>query len=126
MCLGGILYLTFEYGKYLSELGKLIILVLITATFTSLGKYFEMAKKSLKRWIKLHSIFYGFSATFSICTYAFFLTMKISTFVKIFITVILGVAIILLARRFKITPHRAPTHRILPKSSTLIQTKITS
>ncbi len=37
----GIGYLAAEYVRYLSEVGKLISLLLTVAMFASLGKYFE-------------------------------------------------------------------------------------
>lgn len=40
-CLTGIGYLAAEYVKYLSEVGKLVSLLLTTAMFAFLGKYFE-------------------------------------------------------------------------------------
>ncbi len=41
MCLSGVLYLAVGYIKYLSDLGKLAILILMAAMFASFGKYFE-------------------------------------------------------------------------------------
>ena len=41
LCLAGIIYLAAEYVKYLSEVGKLIALLLTTGIFGFLGKYFE-------------------------------------------------------------------------------------
>ena len=40
-CLAGIGYLAAEYVKYLSEVGKLVSLLLTLGLFTFLGKYFE-------------------------------------------------------------------------------------
>jgi hypothetical protein len=40
-CLAGIGYLAAEYIRYLSELGKLLALLLAVGTFAFLGKYFE-------------------------------------------------------------------------------------
>ena len=40
-CLAGIGYLAAEYVKYLSEVGKLVSLLLTTGMFASLGKYFK-------------------------------------------------------------------------------------
>jgi hypothetical protein len=40
-CLAGIGYLAAEYIRYLSELGKLLALLLAVGTFGFLGKYFE-------------------------------------------------------------------------------------
>jgi hypothetical protein len=41
LCVAGIIYLAAEYVKYLSEVGKLIALLLTTGMFGFLGKYFE-------------------------------------------------------------------------------------
>ena len=41
LCLAGIIYLAAEYVQYLSEVGKLIALLLTTGIFGFLGKYFE-------------------------------------------------------------------------------------
>lgn len=41
LCVAGLIYLTIEYIMYLSEMGKLAILVLITIMFASFGKYLE-------------------------------------------------------------------------------------
>jgi len=40
-CLAGIGYLAAEYVKYLSEVGKLVSLLLTVGLFSFLGKYFE-------------------------------------------------------------------------------------
>ncbi len=40
-CLAGIGYLAAEYVKYLSEVGKLVSLLLTVGMFSFLGKYFE-------------------------------------------------------------------------------------
>ena len=40
-CLAGIGYLAAEYVKYLSEVGKLVSLLLTVGMFGFLGKYFE-------------------------------------------------------------------------------------
>ena len=40
-CLAGVGYLAAEYVKYLSEIGKLVALLLTTGMFAFLGKYFE-------------------------------------------------------------------------------------
>jgi len=40
-CLAGIGYLAAEYVKYLSEVGKLLSLLLTVGMFSFLGKYFE-------------------------------------------------------------------------------------
>jgi len=40
-CLAGIGYLAAEYVKYLSEVGKLVSLLLTVGMFACLGKYFE-------------------------------------------------------------------------------------
>ena len=40
-CIAGVGYLAAEYVKYLSEPGKLGCLLLATAMFALLGKYFE-------------------------------------------------------------------------------------
>ncbi len=41
LCLAGVGYLAAEYVKYLSEPGKLGSLLLMVATFSLLGKYFQ-------------------------------------------------------------------------------------
>ena len=41
LCLSGVGYLAAEYVKYLSEVGKLVSLLLMMGMFASLGKYFE-------------------------------------------------------------------------------------
>ncbi len=41
LCLAGIGYLAAEYVKYLSEVGKLVSLLLTVGMFGFLGKYFE-------------------------------------------------------------------------------------
>jgi len=41
LCVAGIGYLAAEYVKYLSEIGKLVALLLTVGMFASLGKYFE-------------------------------------------------------------------------------------
>ena len=41
LCLAGIGYLAAEYVKYLSEVGKLVSLLLTVGMFSFLGKYFE-------------------------------------------------------------------------------------
>jgi len=41
LCLAGISYLAAEYIRYLSEIGKLLSLLLTTGMFAFLGKYFE-------------------------------------------------------------------------------------
>ncbi len=41
LCVAGIGYLAAEYVKYLSEIGKLLALLLTVGMFASLGKYFE-------------------------------------------------------------------------------------
>ena len=40
-CLAGVGYLAAEYVKYLSEVGKLVSLLLTVGMFGFLGKYFE-------------------------------------------------------------------------------------
>ncbi len=40
-CLAGVGYLAAEYVRYLSEVGKLVSLLLTVGMFTFLGKYFE-------------------------------------------------------------------------------------
>jgi len=40
-CLAGIGYLAAQYVKYLSEVGKLVSLLLTVGMFGFLGKYFE-------------------------------------------------------------------------------------
>lgn len=41
LCVAGIGYLAAEYVKYLSEVGKLVSLLLTVGMFGFLGKYFE-------------------------------------------------------------------------------------
>jgi hypothetical protein len=41
LCLSGVGYLAVQYVKYLSELGRLISLLLTIGMFASLGKFFE-------------------------------------------------------------------------------------
>jgi len=41
LCLSGVGYLAIQYVKYLSELGRLISLLLTIGMFASLGKFFE-------------------------------------------------------------------------------------
>ena len=41
LCVAGIGYLAAEYVRYLSEIGKLVALLLTVGMFASLGKYFE-------------------------------------------------------------------------------------
>ncbi len=41
LCLAGTGYLAAEYVRYLSEIGKLLALLLTVAMFSFLGKYFE-------------------------------------------------------------------------------------
>lgn len=41
LCLAGIGYLAAEYIRYLSEIGKLLALLLAAGMFSFLGKYFE-------------------------------------------------------------------------------------
>jgi len=41
LCLGGIGYLAEEYVKYMSEIGKLLALLLTIGMFSFLGKYFQ-------------------------------------------------------------------------------------
>ena len=40
-CLAGIGYLAAEYVRYLSDVGKIVSLLLTVGLFTFLGKYFE-------------------------------------------------------------------------------------
>ena len=40
-CLAGVGYLAAEYVRYLSEVGKLVSLLLTVSMFAFLGKYFE-------------------------------------------------------------------------------------
>ena len=40
-CLAGIGYLAAEYVRYLSDVGRIVSLVLTIGLFTFLGKYFE-------------------------------------------------------------------------------------
>jgi hypothetical protein len=40
-CIAGIGYLAAEYVKYLSEVGKIVSLLLTIGLFACLGKYFE-------------------------------------------------------------------------------------
>jgi len=40
-CIAGIGYLAAEYVKYLSEVGKIVSLLLTVGLFSFLGKYFE-------------------------------------------------------------------------------------
>ena len=40
-CIAGIGYLAAEYVKYLSDIGKIVSLLLTIGLFTFLGKYFE-------------------------------------------------------------------------------------
>jgi len=41
LCLSGVGYLAIQYVKYLSELGRLLSLLLTIGMFASLGKFFE-------------------------------------------------------------------------------------
>lgn len=41
LCLSGVGYLAIQYVKYLSEMGRLISLLLTIGMFASLGKFFE-------------------------------------------------------------------------------------
>ena len=41
LCISGLVYLSVEYLKYLSEVGKLGALLLSIGLFASLGKYFQ-------------------------------------------------------------------------------------
>ncbi len=41
LCLAGVGYLAAEYVKYLSEVGKLLSLLLTVGMFGFLGKYFQ-------------------------------------------------------------------------------------
>ncbi len=41
LCVAGIGYLAAEYVKYMSEIGKLLALLLTVGMFGFLGKYFE-------------------------------------------------------------------------------------
>ncbi len=41
LCLAGIGYLAAEYVKYMSEIGKLLALLLTTGMLGFLGKYFQ-------------------------------------------------------------------------------------
>jgi len=41
LCLSGVGYLAAEYVKYLSEIGKLVSLLLTVGMFAFMGKYFE-------------------------------------------------------------------------------------
>ena len=40
-CLAGVSYLAAEYVRYLSEVGKLVSLLLTVGLFAFLGKYFD-------------------------------------------------------------------------------------
>jgi len=40
-CIAGVGYLAAEYVKYLSDIGKIVSLLLTVGLFTFLGKYFE-------------------------------------------------------------------------------------
>lgn len=42
LCISGVGYLTAEYIRYLSEIGKLLSLVLTTGMFAFLGKFLEV------------------------------------------------------------------------------------
>ena len=42
LCVAGIGYLAAEYVQYLSEVGKLVSLLLTVGMFAFLGKYFEL------------------------------------------------------------------------------------
>jgi len=41
MCAAGVIYMVSEYIRYLSDTGKLLILLLMVVMFASFGKYFE-------------------------------------------------------------------------------------
>ncbi|MFH1016325.1 MAG: hypothetical protein V1771_04935 [Chloroflexota bacterium] len=41
LCLSGVGYLAIQYVKYLSELGRLVSLLLTVGMFAWLGKFFE-------------------------------------------------------------------------------------
>ena len=41
LCLSGVGYLAAQYVQYMSEVGKLVSLLLTVGMFASLGKYFE-------------------------------------------------------------------------------------
>lgn len=41
LCVSGLVYLSVEYLKYLSEFGKLGALLLSVGLFASLGRYFQ-------------------------------------------------------------------------------------
>ena len=41
LCLSGIGYLAAQYVKYLSEIGRLVSLLLTVGLFAFMGKYFE-------------------------------------------------------------------------------------
>jgi len=41
MCAAGVIYLLSEYIQYLSDAGKLLILLMMVVMFASFGKYFE-------------------------------------------------------------------------------------
>lgn len=40
-CIGGVSFLAAQYVEFLSELGKLVCLLLVVAMFVCLGRYFE-------------------------------------------------------------------------------------
>jgi len=40
-CIAGVGYLAAEYVRYMSEIGKLVSLLVTVGLFTFLGKYFE-------------------------------------------------------------------------------------
>ena len=42
LCVSGIVYLSVEYLRYLSEVGKLTALLLSIGLFAALGRYFQL------------------------------------------------------------------------------------
>ena len=73
-------------------------IVITIATFATLGFIGWLIYRAVRgRQVKAHHITYGIAVITGIYTYGFFLSMNIPQPVKILVSIILGIALIILA-----------------------------
>jgi hypothetical protein len=103
----GMIFFATEFIESLSDWGRVASLVLLTIIFVSLGVYFEVAPQSDElvdksgwRWLRVTTALYILAVVAAFASVIVFLTIEqLDRLVKVSVTMVLGLALILVASR---------------------------
>lgn len=104
---GGVVYFGVEFRDELSDLGRVLALVLLAVIFVALGAHYasrpdasEIVDQSGWRWLKVHNALYIVGAVSAFAALiSFFALPDLDEIWKVAIAIALGLALILFAAR---------------------------